>query len=89
MSQAPLDALGFDYNGDGEGNGYNVPSLLGINPVPPYYHNGACETLDCVVDNPKHRTANGTIPDRLTNPADRARVVAFLRSISVQTQPIP
>ena len=89
VSQAPLDALGFDYNGDGRGAGYNVPSLLGINQVPPYYHNGACETLACVVDNPKHRTANGTIPDRLTNPADRARVVAFLRSITAQTQPIP
>ena len=71
VSQAPLDALGFDYNGDGRGAGYNVPSLLGINAVPPYYHNGACETLACVVDNPKHRTANGTIPDRLGNPADR------------------
>jgi YVTN family beta-propeller protein len=89
VSQPPQDALGFDFNGDGRGNGYNVPSLLGINSVPPYYHNGACETLACVVDNPKHRTANGTIPDRLTNPADRARVVAFLRSISVQTEPIP
>jgi YVTN family beta-propeller protein len=89
VSQPPLDALGFDYNGDGRGNGFNVPSLLGTNAAPPYYHNGACETLACVVDNPKHRTANGTIPDRLTNPADRERVVAFLRSISVQTQPIP
>jgi YVTN family beta-propeller protein len=89
VSQAAQDALGFDFNGDGRGNGYNVPSLLGINSVPPYYHNGACETLACVVDNPKHRTANGTIPDRLANPADRARVVAFLRSIGVQTQPFP
>jgi YVTN family beta-propeller protein len=89
VSQAPLDALGFDYNGDGRGNGFNVPSLLGTNAAPPYYHNGACETLECVVGNAKHRTANGTIPDRLTNPADRARVVAFLRSISAGTQPIP
>src|SRR5262249_25299862 len=39
------DALGTDYNGDGLGNGYNVPSLLGIGAVPPYYHNGACESL--------------------------------------------
>ena len=57
---ARQDALGLDYNGDGKGNGYNVPSLLGIYALPPYYHNGACETLDCVVGNVKHRTANGT-----------------------------
>jgi len=87
VSQPPLDALGFDFNGDGKGSGFNVPSLLGINAVPPYYHNGACETLACVVDDPKHRTANGTIPDGLTNASDRAALVAFLRSISVQTQP--
>jgi YVTN family beta-propeller protein len=87
VSQPPLDALGFDFNGDGKGSGFNVPSLLGINAVPPYYHNGACETLACVVDDPKHRTANGTIPDGLTNATDRAAVVAFLRSISAQTPP--
>jgi YVTN family beta-propeller protein len=73
--------LGRDYNGDGAGNGFNVPSLLGIENVQPYYHNGACETLDCVVGNAKHRTANGTLPDRLTSTRDRARVVAFLKSI--------
>jgi YVTN family beta-propeller protein len=76
------DALGRDYNGDGKGNGFTVPSLLGINAVPPYYHNGACETLGCVVSNVKHRTALGTIPDQLGNPADQAKVVAFLESIS-------
>ncbi|MBD0281199.1 MAG: hypothetical protein ICV69_03245 [Thermoleophilaceae bacterium] len=77
----PQDALGRDYNGDGRGNGYNIPSLLGIHNVPPYYHNGACETLACVLSNVRHRTANGTLPDRLTSARDRARVVAFLRSI--------
>jgi YVTN family beta-propeller protein len=75
------DGLGRDYNGDGKGNGFTIPSLLGIDAVPPYYHNGACETLACVVGNPKHRTALGTLPDRLGDPADRAKVVAFLRSI--------
>ena len=58
-----------------------MPSLLGIDALPPYYHNGACETLACVLSNVKHRTANGTLPDRLANPQDQARVVAFLRSI--------
>jgi hypothetical protein len=81
------DALGFDYNRDGRGIGYNVPSLLGIEGVPPYYHNGACETLACVVDNPKHRTANGRLPDRLTDARQRAQVVAYLRSIDDKTPP--
>ena len=77
----PQGALGRDYNGDGAGIGYNIPSLLGIENVPPYYHNGACETLQCVLSNARHRTANGTLPDRLTSARDRARVVAFLKSI--------
>jgi YVTN family beta-propeller protein len=77
----PQGGLGRDYNGDGAGNGFNVPSLLGIENVQPYYHNGACETLDCVVGNVKHRTVNGTRADGLPSARDRARVVAFLKSI--------
>jgi cytochrome c peroxidase len=64
-----------------------VPSLLGLNVLPPYYHNGACETLACVVGNAKHRTSNGKQPDRLTSARDRARVVAFLKSIDASTAP--
>ena len=86
-AQPAQDGLGIDYNGDGRGTGFNVPSLLGIDALPPYYHNGACETLDCVVDDPKHRTANGTIPDRLTDARQRAALVAFLRSIDAETAP--
>src|SRR5204862_5675560 len=41
--QAAQDGLGFDYNGDGKGTGFNVPSLFGIRAVPPYMHNGAAE----------------------------------------------
>jgi DNA-binding beta-propeller fold protein YncE len=82
----PFDALGRDYNGNGRGNGYTIPSLLGIDASPPYYHNGACETLDCVLSNVKHRTSTpaggpGSRPDALANARDRARVVAFLRSL--------
>ena len=85
--QPGQDALGRDYNNDGNGNGYNVPSLLGIDALPPYYHNGACETLACVVANVRHRTANGTRADILTDPAAQAQVVAFLRSIDASTAP--
>jgi len=79
------DALGKDYDGNGTGNGYNIPSLLGIWAVPPYYHNGACETLDCVLSNVTHRTANNTRPDVLNTSLNRDRLVAFLRSLDDQT----
>jgi mono/diheme cytochrome c family protein len=80
-STVPQDGLGIDFNGDGKGTGFNVPSLLGIWAVPPYYHNGACESLACVVGNPKHRTANGTLPDKLADARAQQLVVTFLRSI--------
>jgi YVTN family beta-propeller protein len=86
---APPDALGRDYNNDGKGNGYNVPSLLGIFALPPYYHNGACETLACVVGNVRHRTANGTIPDRLGSARARAQLVAWLETVSSGNQAVP
>jgi YVTN family beta-propeller protein len=81
------DALGIDYNSDGRGIGFNVPSLLGLHAVPPFLHNGAAESLAAVVDNVKHRTDNGRFPDPLSNPTDRAKVVKFLESIDVQSVP--
>ena len=36
--------LGRDYNADGKGIGFNVPSLQGIYNVPPFMHNGAAES---------------------------------------------
>jgi YVTN family beta-propeller protein len=93
VAQPQQDALGIDYNADGRGNGFNPPSLLGLNTVPPFYHNGACETLACVLSNARHRTSspNGgpARPDVLANPADQAAVVAFLESIDVKTPPAP
>jgi cytochrome c peroxidase len=65
--------------------GYNVPSLLGIFGLPPYYHNGACETLACVVNDIRHRTANGKTPDKLTTAKQRRQVTAYLKSIDAKT----
>ncbi len=56
--------------------------------MPPFYHNGACETLDCVLTNVRHRTANNTRPDVLANPVDQEAVEAFLESIDVKTPPV-
>jgi YVTN family beta-propeller protein len=77
--------LGVDTNSDGKGNGFNVPSLLGIWSVPPYYHNGACETLLCVLNDYNHRTVKGTRPDLLSSPTAKAQLVAFLQSLDAQT----
>jgi YVTN family beta-propeller protein len=85
--QPAQDALGIDYNADGRGIGFNVPSLLGLHAVPPFLHNGAAESLAAVVADVKHRTDNGRLPDTLSNSADRALVVAFLESIDVKTVP--
>ncbi len=82
-----LIALGTDHNGDGQGEGYNVPSLLGIAAVPPYYHNGACETLNCVLLNVTHRTA-GLPPnqsDPLVSTVNQGHVLSFLRSLDAET----
>jgi YVTN family beta-propeller protein len=85
VAGARPDALGIDYNNDGQGVGYNVPSLLGIDALPPYYHNGACESLSCVVGNVKHRTQNGRRADGLPTVKQRARVVRYLQSIDAST----
>ena len=84
---AAQDGLGRDYNNDGRGIGFNVPSLLGLYAVPPFLHNGAAESLAAVVSDVKHRTANGTRPDGLGNTNDQAKVVKFLESLDVHTVP--
>ncbi len=84
---AAQDALGRDYNSDGRGIGFNVPSLLGIHALPPYMHNGAAESLAAVVADVKHRTANGRLPDRLTSATDQSNVVAFLETLDTKTVP--
>jgi len=85
--QGAQDALGIDYNSDGKGNGFNVPSLLGLEALPPYLHNGAAESLAAVLADVNHRTDAGRLPERLSNPADQALVVTFLESIDLQTVP--
>jgi cytochrome c peroxidase len=85
--QNAQDALGIDYNNDGKGIGFNVPSLLGLHALPPYYHNGAAESLAAVVSDLKHRTDNGRIPDGLSNTNDQVKVVKFLESIDLGAVP--
>jgi hypothetical protein len=86
-SQPQKDALGIDFNGDGRGNGFNVQSLLGVNLAQPYMHNGACESIACVVNDVKHRTANGTRPDVLNTAIKRRQVTRYVESIDAATSP--
>jgi len=89
IDAAGRDALGLDYDNNGKGAGFNTPSLLGIFGVPPYYHNGACETLACVVADANHRRAGlrAGQADPLTGAAAQAQLVTFLESLDAQTAP--
>ena len=87
LQATPPDALGIDFNLDGKGAGFNPASLLGSFASPAFLHNRVCETLPCVVADVDHRTANGTLPDVLTDPAKQALVVKFLESIDLTTTP--
>ncbi|NOU08611.1 MAG: beta-propeller fold lactonase family protein [Nitrospira sp.] len=88
VAQPQLLALGKDHNLDKRGEGYNVPMKLGIHNSPPYLHNGACETLLCVVSDKNHRTANGKLPDVLGNDQSLLETLArFVESIDDRTEP--
>ena len=89
VAQPQLLALGKDHNVDKRGEGFNVPMLLGIHNAPPYLHNGACETLLCVVSDKNHRTANGKLPDVIGNDQSLQEMLAtFLESIDDLTLPV-
>ncbi|RLU00049.1 MAG: YncE family protein [Ketobacter sp.] len=80
-------ALGYDHNNDGKGTGYNVASILGAFNLPPFYHNGACETLSCVLADEIHRSAGlpDGMADVLVSEESRRLLVRFLESIDEQT----
>lgn len=71
-------------------DGFVPPSLLSAFAFElPQLHNGAASTFDAVLNNVIHRSAGTAGVDTLTNPADRAKVATFLRSIDAATPPIP
>ncbi|MFT4926736.1 MAG: YVTN family beta-propeller protein [Phenylobacterium sp.] len=80
-------ALGIDHNGDGKGNGFNAATILGAFSSPPYYHNGACETIACVMADVNHRRAG--LAQGQADPLDdanaRAKVVTYVESIDEAT----
>src|SRR5262249_33118016 len=71
-------------------DGFVPPSLLSLFAFPQvFFHNGRATSLDEVMLNVTHRSAGTGGVDTLTNAADRAKLVKFIRSIDAATPPIP
>ena len=68
--------------------GINIPSLLAVGNSAPYFHSGAAQTLQAVLENAEHRKL-GTGVDTLTGAADRAKLIKFLKSIDLTTPTFP
>jgi len=67
--------------------GYNPTSLLSLFAFPPFLHNGACPTVQCVLENAAHRNAGGAA-GVLDDPALWPPLAAFVISIDGSTEPI-
>jgi CxxC motif-containing protein (DUF1111 family) len=70
-------------------DGYVPPSLISIFAFPQtFFHNGQAISLDQVLENVIHRSAGTGGVDTLGNAADRAAVVAFLKTIDAASDPV-
>ncbi len=65
------------------GNGFNIPSLLSVHQTPPYFHHGAAQTLDEVLNGAHDQ--NGASPlkgvHRVADATQRTNLIEFLKSI--------
>jgi YVTN family beta-propeller protein len=69
-------------------NGFNIPSLLSVHETAPYYYSGLAQTLAQVLDG--SQDGNGGVRHHfVTNAAQRAQLIAFLRSIDESTPIFP
>ena len=70
-------------------NGFNIPSLLSINETAPYFYSGLAQTLDQVFDGSQDANGNpvGVRHHFVTSAADRANLIAYLRSIDQAQAP--
>jgi hypothetical protein len=69
-------------------NGFNIPSLLSVHETAPYYYSGLAQTLEQVLDGSQDGSG-GVRHHFVTSAADRAALVAFLRSIEDPTPIFP
>ena len=67
--------------------GFNPPSLLGAFALAPYLHNGSAQSLDEVMALKTHRISGlaAGAADPFDDPAKRADIVQFLKSIDTTT----
>lgn len=85
------DALGLDYNNDGKGEGYNIPSLLGIHYSTTLLSQRCLVKDRCVVADVDRRTAGlpvGASAPLVTETA-RNNLVRYLESIDKNTPSPP
>ncbi len=69
-------------------NGFNIPSLLSVHETAPYFYSGLAQTLAEVLDGSKD-TNGGVRHHFVADPANRADLIAFLRSIDDTTPIFP
>ena len=78
-------------NNDGANGilGINIPSLIAVFASPPYFHSGAAQTLDALLENVTHRGLGTAGVDTLSVAADRTKVAKFVTSIDLATATFP
>ena len=69
-------------------NGFNIPSLLSVHETAPYFYSGLAQTLEQVLDGSQDGFG-GTRHHFVSDPTQRAQLVAFLRSIDDGTALFP
>jgi hypothetical protein len=66
-------------------NGFNIPSLLSVHETPPYFYSGLAQTLEEVLNGTQDGNDPVNRPHFVTDPAKRADLIQFLRSIDANT----
>jgi hypothetical protein len=69
-------------------NGLNIPSVLSVHETAPYFYSGLAQTLEDVL-NGSQDTFGGVRHHFVADPAQRANLIRFLRSIDQTTPTFP
>jgi hypothetical protein len=69
-------------------NGFNIPSVLSVHETAPYFYSGLAQTLEEVL-NGSQDTFGGVRHHFVADPAQRADLIRFLRSIDQRTLTFP
>jgi hypothetical protein len=70
-------------------NGFNIPPLLNVHETARYYYSGLVQTLEQVLDGSQDGSPAPNRPHFVTDPAQRADLIQFLRSIGATTKTLP